>query len=96
MKKAISNFLLLNLLVIALAIVIYAAGYEYDNANKLYPELYYFAYDASITVYGKRWERISTVLIVICGLIDVVALFIWIRNKQKTNKNILDLTKEKL
>ena len=88
--------MLLNLLVISLAIVIYAVGYEYDNANKLYPEAYYFSYDAAITVYGKRWERISTVLIILCGLIDVVAVFIWIRNKQKTNKNILDLPKEKL
>jgi|GEM_PF-3114802 len=96
MKKAVRNFLLLNLLVITLAIVIYAVGYEYDNANKLYPELYYFAYDAAITVYGKRWERISAVIIVLCGLVDVVAVFIWIRNKQRINKNILDITKEKL
>jgi len=96
MKKAIRHLLLLNLLVIALAIVIYAVGYEYDNASKLYPEAYYFAYDAAITVYGKRWERISTALIVLCGLIDFVTIFIWIRNKQKKDKNILDLNREKL
>ncbi len=96
MKKNIRYFLLLNLLAFILAIVIYAVGYEYDKAHKIYLEAYYFSYDAAIIVYGKRWERVSTILLLFCGLIDIVTMFIWYRNRQKEDKDILIFTKEKL
>jgi hypothetical protein len=54
MKKKIVKLLLLNFFLFAIAVGIYAVGYEYDKANQLYPEMYNFASDASIMTYGKR------------------------------------------
>ncbi len=94
MKKKIVKFLLLNFFLFAIAVGIYAVGYEYDKANKLYPEMYDFASDASIMTYGKRWERIAIAVISFGVLFDVVAIMIWYRGKQSEVKNNLDLLKE--
>jgi len=95
MRKEIRNLLLLNFFLLALAVGIYAVGFEYDKANKLHPESYQFASDASITVYGKRWERIAITLLLFGVMLDVVVGMIWYRRKQSESKNSLDLIKEK-
>ena len=91
MKKKIVRFLLLNFFLFAIAVGIYAVGYEYDKANQLYPEMYHFTYDASIMTYGKRWERIAIAVISLCLLFDVVAIMIWYRRKQSEITDSLDL-----
>ncbi|HUR99281.1 MAG TPA: hypothetical protein VMZ26_14540 [Pyrinomonadaceae bacterium] len=60
LKKAIV-FLVANLLFAAVVITVYGVGYEYDKANKLYPESIQVSYDVSIGVYGQRWERVAKI-----------------------------------
>jgi hypothetical protein len=95
MTKTIWNLLLLNFAFIILAVGVYAIGYEYDKANQLYSEAYYFASDASITVYGKRWERLAKLLILLTVIADIVIGFIWFRRKQSRNEKILFINKNK-
>ena len=90
MKKKIVKLLLLNSLLFATAVGIYAVGFEYDKANQLYPEMYNFASDASIVTYGKRWERIAIAMISFGLMFDVVAIMIWYRKKQIEVNNSLD------
>ncbi len=86
MKLTFKKFIILNLIIIILAISVYAIGYEYDKAYQLHPEAYFFSYDAAITAYGKRWERIAKAVIFLLLIFDLVIGFIWYRNK-KANKH---------
>ena len=70
--RPIWKFIIFNVISIILTISIYAIGYEYDRENILYPEAYYFSYDASIIVYGKRWERIAQTLAITLAIMDVL------------------------
>jgi len=51
LKKALL-FLTANLLFAVFVTAVYAVGYEYDKANKLYPESKRLSYDLSMQVYG--------------------------------------------
>jgi hypothetical protein len=55
MKRFFANsaiFLTANLLFAVFVTAVYAVGYEYDKANKLYPESKRLSYDLSMQVYG--------------------------------------------
>jgi len=93
MRKEIIKLLLLNSFLLIFAVGIYAVGYEYDKANKIHPEMYYFS-DAGIMVYGKRWERVSKVLISTAVIIDIVAIMVLYRKRQSKNSNLLNLMEE--
>lgn len=82
MTKTIRNFLLLNFAFVISAVVVYAVGYEHDKANELYSEAYQFTYDASLMVYGKRWERLVKASVSFVVIADIIAGFIWYRKKQ--------------
>ena len=58
-------FLFANLLFAIIVVGVYAIGFEYDRANKLYPELKQLSYDLSMVVYGQRWERVAKTLIML-------------------------------
>ncbi|MEP7037407.1 MAG: hypothetical protein ABI891_03605 [Acidobacteriota bacterium] len=88
MWKTILYFLLINFVVFILIIGIYAIGFEYDKANKLYPETIQLSYDSSISeVYGQRWVRFAQISIVIGLLTDVVLGFIIYRKKVIKEEN---------
>jgi hypothetical protein len=82
LKKA-SLLILSNLLFVALAVAIYGIGYEYDKANKLYPESKDVSYDLSMLVYGERWVRFVEVMLGLGIGADAVLLMFWYRNIQK-------------
>ena len=82
-KKAVI-FVLVNFLFAALVISIYAIGYEYDKANKLFSENKQLSYDLSMTVYGQRWVRFAESMLGLGFLADCVILMMWYRNKQKS------------
>ncbi len=87
MKLSFKKFIVLNLVIIILAISVYAIGYEYDKAYQLHPETYFFLYDAAITAYGKRWERIAKAIIFLLLIFDLVIGFIWYRNEKNSKYN---------
>ena len=95
MQKKIIKLILLNIFLFTCAVVIYAVGYEYDKANKIYPEMYFFASDASIMVYGKRWERISKIIASITVIIDSVAIITLYMQNQREDKKVFSLMEKK-
>jgi len=92
MWKTILIFLLINLAFIALIVGIYAVGFEYDKANKLYPETVQVSYDVSISgVYGQRWIRLAKILISFGVIINFVVGFIWYRKIQSRRESKLSI-----
>ena len=85
---------MLTILLFTCAVVIYAVGYEYDKANKIYPEIYYFS-DAGIMVYGKRWERISKIIASSAVIIDVVAIMVLCRQNLREDERFFSLMEKK-
>jgi hypothetical protein len=83
MRNKVLIFVLANFLFAALAISIYAIGYEYDKTNKLFPESKRVSYDLSLQVYGKRWVRFVEWTLGLGFLANSVILMIWYRNRQK-------------
>ena len=78
--------------VFAIAVItIYAVGYDYDKAYRLYPELKWLSYDLGVHVYGQRWERIAKALIALGVVANVVILLTWYRKEQNKQESILDL-----
>jgi hypothetical protein len=94
MLKKASHFILVNLLFVTLVVAIYAIGYEYDKANKLYPELKSLSYDLSMLVYGERWVRFAEVMLGLGTGADAVMLMFWYRNIQK--KSLLNVMETKI
>ena len=90
MKKLTRNLILASLLFFALALGSISFGYEYDKANKLYPESVQMSYDLSLgNVYGQRWERLGTALFLFGVLLDAVAIVIWYRNRKTKDYKIV-------
>jgi hypothetical protein len=87
----ISLFVIANLVFFILVGAIYAIGYEYDLAHKLYPEFKRMSYDWGMYVYGQRWVRIANFLLIVGGLSDAVILLSWYRNRQSKGETGLDL-----
>ena len=84
-------FLLINLAYFALVVVIYAVGFEYDKAYKLYPEDVQLSYDLSIGgVYGQRWVRFFEVAIYVGVIVDLVLGFMWYRGRP-AQSSVLEL-----
>ncbi|PYS98802.1 MAG: hypothetical protein DMF63_14530 [Acidobacteria bacterium] len=81
-KKALL-FLTANVFFVAIVIGIYAAGYEYDSANKLYLEREDLSYHVSFYVYGKRWERTAKIMLGVGVAIDAVVLLGWLRKREE-------------
>ena len=86
MWKLILYFVLINLGYFALVVAIYAFGWEYDKANKLYPEVVQLSYDLSISgIYGQRWVRFLQGATAAGLVADVVIAFIWyLRRPEKS------------
>jgi hypothetical protein len=82
MKKAIRNLLLISAFFFALSIGSCTFGVEYDERNKLYVETYWFAYDAGIAVYGRRWERLGEALFLFSMIFLITSGVVWYRRKQ--------------
>jgi len=91
LKKALL-FLSANILFIAIVIAIYAAGYEYDKANKLYPETKELSYDLFMQVYGQRWERVAKSMLALGLVVDAAVLLAWYRKRQSSDRNTLHIT----
>jgi hypothetical protein len=91
MTKKVALFVLANIAFAILVTAIYAIGYEYDKAYKLYPEMKWLSYDLVMQVYGQRWVRVVKALIGFGVIIDVVVLLTWYRSRQRKQSNILDL-----
>ena len=91
LKKALL-FVSANVLFIAVAVGIYAAGYEYDKANKLYPEMKDISYDVSLQVYGQRWERAAKIMLAVGLAIDAVVLLAWLRKRESDDRHRIDIT----
>ena len=78
------------------ALVSVAIGPTYDKNHNLYPESVQVSYDFSIGgIYGERWRRFGTGLVVSGILTTIVSAFIWYREKQKEKKTLLGLIEEK-
>jgi hypothetical protein len=91
MLRKVVHFIVANLLFISLVIAIYAIGYEYDKANKLYPESKNLSYDLSILAYGERWIRFVEIMLVLGIVTDAVILMFWYRNIHKQSLlNVMD------
>ena len=90
-KKALL-FLTANVLFIALVIAVWQVGYEYDKANKLYPEMKELSYDLFMQVYGQRWERVAKGMLALGLVIDAAVLLVWYRKRQSFDKNRLEIT----
>ena len=80
------------MIIVVVAVTIYALGYEYDKANELYLESVFFASDASISTYGRRWSRLSQIILLITLLFDIILIFLWFRKRQ-TEKEKFSLLK---
>ena len=96
MSKSMRKTLLVlsaNFFFAILVTTVYAIGYEYDKANKLYPEMYYFS-DAGIEVYGQRWERIAEGLILFGMVVDTGLIANWYMGKQRRGQSILGLVEK--
>jgi hypothetical protein len=91
LKKALL-FLAANLFFAVIVIAVYGIGYEYDKANKLYPESKQLSYDVSMQVYGQRWERVAKTLIAIGIVADAALLLVWYRKQQSSNRTGIDIT----
>jgi hypothetical protein len=91
LKKALL-FLTANLLFAVFVTAVYAVGYEYDKANKLYPESKQLSYDLSMQVYGQRWERVAKTLIAVGIVIDATLLLVWYRKRQSNNRTRVNIT----
>jgi len=85
-------FVSVNILFIALALGIYAAGYEYDNTNKLHPEMKDFSIDVTKQVYGQRWERAAKIMLGVGVAIDAVVLLGWLRKREGDERHRIDTT----
>jgi hypothetical protein len=78
MWKTILYFLIVNLVFLTLVVGIYAIGYEYDRANKLYPESVRVSYDVSLGgIHGQRWVRFLDAMLILGLTADIVIIFIW-------------------
>ena len=98
MWKAILYFLLINLGYFALVTIIYAVGYEYDRAYRIYPEAVRLSYDLSISgVYGQRWVRFFQSAVVIGLFTDLViaTLYYWKRPVKTAKLGITDTDVER-
>lgn len=83
MVERVLILIVANIVFLACVVAIYAIGYEYDRANKLYPESIRISYDMSIGgVYGQRWLRTAKFLLIVGGLADATILLSWFRNRQ--------------
>lgn len=91
MIKKVLLFLVLNIVFGAAVVSVYAIGYEYDKAHRLYPESKLLSYDLSMQVYGERWARIAKVLLGLGLLADAVLILTWHRKHQNNQRHILDL-----
>jgi hypothetical protein len=86
MWKTILYFLLVNLAFIVLVIGIYAFGFEYDKAHKLYPETVRVSYDVSLEgIHGQRWVRFLQIMLTFGAIVDIVVIYIWFRRNQSKN-----------
>jgi hypothetical protein len=93
MVKRIILLIVANIIFLACVVAIYAIGYEYDRAHKLYPESIRLSYDVSMGgVYGQRWERTAKFSLIVGGLANVVILLSWYRKRQRKGDTALDLT----
>ena len=79
MWKSILNFVLVNLAFIIVAVAIYAVGYEYDKAYKLYPESLMFGDFGIEGVYGQRWVRSLKAMLVFGAVADLIIILVWFR-----------------
>lgn len=87
LKKTIL-FVAANFLFVALVIAIYGIGYEYDKANKVYPESKLVSYDVSMQVYGERWVRFAKMMFIIGLLANGAILINFLRNRQNGNNAV--------
>jgi len=65
MTKKILKIFFLNILIVTIAVTIYALGYEYDKANKIYLESVFVSSDLAISTYGQRWSRLLKIILLI-------------------------------
>lgn len=91
MIKKVLLLLLSNLVFIAIVVTVYAIGYEYDRAYRLFPEYQQMSYDWGMYVYGKRWERVATAMLIVGALTNAAILLRWYRNWQQNSGTNLDL-----
>lgn len=91
MIKKILLVIFANIVFVIAVITIYAVGYEYDKAHRIYPEMKWLSYDLVMQVYGQRWERIAKILFALGVIVDVVIVLIWYRKQQSKQSYILDL-----
>ncbi|HXG84411.1 MAG TPA: hypothetical protein VNI84_10320 [Pyrinomonadaceae bacterium] len=90
MKKLIRNLIFVSLLFFALALGSISFGYEYDKANKLYPETKWVSYDLAIgNVYGERTQRLAKASFSFGILLDAIAIVIWYRDRKNKDYKIL-------
>jgi len=91
MTRALLYLLLINIAYFSLVVAIYAFGFEYDKAYKLYPESIQLSYDMSIRGYGQRWVRFLEYSIWFGVIADLVLCYIWYRRKQIAGKDDLSI-----
>ncbi|MEP7075063.1 MAG: hypothetical protein ABI878_04570 [Acidobacteriota bacterium] len=80
MKNKFTIILLVNCLLVALAVGVYAMGYKYDKANSLFPEADNPSSDFVVDVYGKRWRRTSDAILFFGVILDAVLAMMWFRS----------------
>lgn len=91
MIKKVLLLIFANIVFAIAVITIYAVGYEYDKAHRLYPEMKWLSYDLVMQVYGQRWERIAKALFALGVITDVIIFLTWYRKRQNKQESILDL-----
>lgn len=91
MSKRLLYFFLLNIVYFVLVVAIYAVGYEYDKAHKLYPELISFSYHTLGYGYGQRWMRFLKYAVWFGILSDAVIGYIWYRRTQRQAEGSLTI-----
>ena len=94
MKKTLIKFFLINLIYFALLFIVVTVGFEYDKANKLYPETVWFGHTGIGGVHGQRWVRLFNFLAPLGLLANLVVGFIWYRNRQRQSQVNLSITNE--
>ena len=98
MWKAILYFLLINLGYFALVTMIYAVGYEYDRAYRIYPEALQVSYDVILDgVYGQRWVRFfqSALVVGVFANLVIATIYYWKRPVNTAKLGIADTDIEK-
>jgi hypothetical protein len=90
-SKTFWYFFLLNVAYAVVVVTVYALGFEYDKANKLYPEAVSFGHTIIMGRHGQRWVRFLKYSVWLGVLADAVFGYFWYRRMHVGTRDNLSI-----